>query len=133
MPLDNHAWMLMPPTAMLSVLTFTAYFAYRIYCLVIAQQTIQPANALGLAWFFLAIEFLIFGVYSYDLQTIIELRLTLHELQLPRNFLYCSEASHSASRSDHSSASHGNDLKMFLQWILSSRAAERTLTSCSTL
>jgi len=65
MPLDDHAWMLMPPTAMLSVLTFTAYFAYRIYCLVIAQQTIQPANALGLAWFFLAIEFLIFGVYPY--------------------------------------------------------------------
>ena len=53
----------MPPTAMLSVLTFTAYFAYRIYCLVIAQETIQPANALGLAWFFLAIEFLIFGAY----------------------------------------------------------------------
>jgi hypothetical protein len=63
MPLDSHAWMLMPPTAMLSVLTFTAYFAYRIYCLVIAQETIQPANALGLAWFFLAIEFLIFGAY----------------------------------------------------------------------
>jgi hypothetical protein len=68
MPLDNHAWMLMPPTAMLSVLTFTAYFAYRIYCLVIAQQTIQPANALGLAWFFLAIELLIFGVSSYEVQ-----------------------------------------------------------------
>lgn len=63
MQLDHHAWMLMPPTAILSVLTFTAYFAYRIYCLVKAQETIQPSNALGLAWFFLAIEFLIFGVY----------------------------------------------------------------------
>jgi hypothetical protein len=70
MPLDNHAWMFMPPTAILSVLTFTAYFAYRIYCLVIAQQTIQPANALGLAWFFLAIEFLIFGTYLYLLHEV---------------------------------------------------------------
>jgi D-alanyl-lipoteichoic acid acyltransferase DltB (MBOAT superfamily) len=70
MPLDDHAWIFMPPTAILSVLTFTAYFAYRIYCLVIAQQTIQPANALGLAWFFLAIEFLIFGTYSYLLDEV---------------------------------------------------------------
>ena len=61
MPLDDHAWIFMPPTAILSVLTFTAYFAYRVYCLVIAQQTIQPANALGLAWFFLAVEILTFG------------------------------------------------------------------------
>jgi len=64
MLLDDHVWMLMPPTAILSVLTFTAYFAYRIYCLVIAQQTIQPANALGLAWFFLAVEILTFGESS---------------------------------------------------------------------
>lgn len=61
--LNDHSWMFMPPTAILSVLTFTAYFAYRIYCLVIAQQTIQPANALGLAWFFLAVEILTFGKY----------------------------------------------------------------------
>jgi hypothetical protein len=65
MPLHDHAWMFMSPTAILSVLTFTAYFVYRIYCLVVAQQTIQPANALGLAWFFLAIEFLIFGTYLW--------------------------------------------------------------------
>lgn len=61
MQLDVQAWRLMPPTAILSVLTFTAYFAYRIYCLVIAQETVEPSNALGLAWFFVAIEFLIFG------------------------------------------------------------------------
>ena len=131
MPLDNHAWMLMPPTAMLSVLTFTAYFAYRIYCLVIAQQTIQPANALGLAWFFLAIEFLIFGAYPCTI--IFELRLTLYVLQLPHNFLYYSEASPSDNPSAHSSAYHGNDLKTFLPLTLSSRAAARTSTFCSTL
>jgi hypothetical protein len=72
MLLDDHVWMFMPPTAILSVLTFTAYFAYRIYCLVIAQQTIQPANALGLAWFFLAVEILTFGESSQRRTIVVE-------------------------------------------------------------
>lgn len=67
MQLYHHAWMLMPPTAILSVLTFTAYFVYRIYCLVKAQEIVEPSSALGLAWFFLAVEFLIFGTYPIRL------------------------------------------------------------------
>ena len=113
MALDEHAWMFMPPTAVLSVLTFTAYFAYRIYCLVIAQQTIQPANALGLAWFFLAIEFLIFGLCLSTLHKRTDL--TFHALQHLHSFLYSSEASPSDSQNDHNSVFHGLSPKMSLQ------------------
>jgi hypothetical protein len=134
MPLDEHAWMLMLPTAILSVLTFTVYFAYRIYCLVIAQRTIQPANALGLAWFFLAIEFLIFGVSQFINHEVKPgSNLTLFFPQLAHSSLSCSEALLFGSQNVHSSVYHGTNLKMSLQSISSSHAAGKTPMSCSTL
>ena len=62
MDFDNLCWFFVSPTAAFSAATFVAYFAYRIFCLVAAQQDIKPADALGLAWFFLVVEFLIFGM-----------------------------------------------------------------------
>lgn len=68
--MDHSLWWFMSPTALLSLVSYLAYFAYRILCLVSAQRTFQdekprafdpldPTTSdvpLALAWCFLVFE-----------------------------------------------------------------------------
>ena len=58
-------WLLVPVTAALGLLSFLAYFRFRVYCLIYAQET--PHHRLILAWFFFAVEFLALGTFTMAL------------------------------------------------------------------
>lgn len=52
----DRLWFLVPASASLALLSLLAYFIFRIYCLLVSE--IEAHYELGLAWFFILIEFI---------------------------------------------------------------------------